>query len=130
MLFKVGARAPVILCASLVLAALAGCKNEGAATNLEPAEASVATGSATLRWEAPAVRTDGTPLEDLAGYRIRYGTSSGNYSEAVHVNSAGATSQVVSGLKAATTYYFAVFAVDGKGVESPASSEVSKVMAR
>jgi hypothetical protein len=34
--------------------------------------------TATLTWDAPTTNADGTPLTDLAGYRIYYGTTSGN----------------------------------------------------
>jgi hypothetical protein len=34
-------------------------------------------GQATLSWTAPDENTDGTPLINLAGYRIYYGTSRG-----------------------------------------------------
>ena len=37
------------------------------------------TGNATLAWIPPLENTDGSPLQDLTGYRIHYGTQSGNY---------------------------------------------------
>ncbi|MFQ5610302.1 MAG: putative Ig domain-containing protein, partial [Woeseiaceae bacterium] len=33
------------------------------------------TGSVTVSWTAPTLNADGTPLVDLAGYRIYYGPS-------------------------------------------------------
>ena len=39
-------------------------------------------GSATLSWAAPTLRVDGSPLGNLAGYRIRYGTAPGSYPQA------------------------------------------------
>ena len=38
-------------------------------------------GQATLSWVAPSTNEDGTPLTDLAGYKIYYGTASGNYTQ-------------------------------------------------
>ncbi len=35
--------------------------------------------SATLTWDAPTTNVDGTPLTDLAVYKIYYGTALGNY---------------------------------------------------
>ena len=32
---------------------------------------------------APSINEDGTPLTDLAGYKIYYGTASGNYTNNV-----------------------------------------------
>ena len=37
--------------------------------------ATAANGSATLAWQPPTANVDGTPLTNLAGYVIRYGTS-------------------------------------------------------
>ena len=34
-----------------------------------------------LTWDPPTTNTDGTTLADLAGYKIYYGQSSGNYTE-------------------------------------------------
>ncbi len=41
----------------------------------------LSAGDATLSWDPPTTNADGTPLTDLAGYRIYYGTSSGSYSQ-------------------------------------------------
>ena len=81
-------------------------------------------GLATLTWNAPATNTDGTPLTDLSGYKIYYGTASGNYSQTIDVG--GITSSTVSNLTDGTTYYFAVTAYDTSGNESAYSNEVSK----
>ena len=67
----------------------------------------VATGSATLSWQPPTTNTDGTPLTNLAGYKVYWGTSPGNYSSSVTVNNPGITTYVVESLTP-NTYYFAV----------------------
>ena len=84
-------------------------------------------GSATLSWQAPTTRTDGTPLTNLAGYRIRYGTAPGSYTNLLTIANGGITSAVVEGLPPAT-YYFVASAYDTTGAESSNSSPVSKTI--
>ncbi len=84
----------------------------------------ITTGSATLSWNAPTTNTDGTPLTDLAGYKIYYGTSSGNYTAVINVGNI--TSYAVGNLAPGATYYFAVTAYDSANNESSFSNEVSK----
>jgi len=79
---------------------------------------------ATLTWNAPTTNIDGTPLTDIAGYKIYYGTASGNYSQTVDVGNL--TNSGVSNLSDGTTYYFAVTAYDTSGNGSGYSNEVSK----
>ena len=64
-----------------------------------------ATGSATLSWTPPTANTDGTALTDLAGYKIYWGTSAGNYPNSVVVDNPGLTSYVVEQLTPATWYF-------------------------
>lgn len=84
-----------------------------------------ATGSATLTWTPPTQNTDGSELRDLAGYKIYWGTSRGNYTKSVTVNNPGLASYVVDELTPAT-WYFAVTAINSMGVESAYSNEASK----
>jgi hypothetical protein len=86
-----------------------------------------AMGSATLSWQAPTTRTDGSPLTNLAGYRIRYGTSLGSYPNMIDIPNGGLTSAVVESLPPAT-YYFVVSAYDTTGAESNNTSPVSKTI--
>ncbi len=83
------------------------------------------TGSATLSWNAPTTNTDGTTLTDLAGYKVYYGTSSGNYSTVINVGNV--TTYAISNL-APGTYYFAVTAYDSTGAESSYSNQGSKTI--
>lgn len=83
-------------------------------------------GIVTLSWQAPDENVDGTPLDDLAGYRIYYGTGSRDYSDEVAIGSSGITSQDV--LLASGSYYFAMTALDADGNESAYSNEVVKVV--
>jgi hypothetical protein len=84
------------------------------------------TGSATLSWSPPTTNSDGSTLT-LSGYRIKYGTSEGDYSQVVSVTNPGIATYVVDGLSAGT-YFFVVTAVDASGMESPASPSVSKTI--
>ena len=105
--------------------------SDGVATTALPAFSIAvqqsAMGSATLSWQAPTTRTDGSPLTNLAGYRIRYGTSSGNYPNLVGIPNGGLTSAVIENLPP-STYYFVISAYDTTGVESVNSSPVSKTI--
>jgi hypothetical protein len=84
-------------------------------------------GSVTLSWQAPDSRTDGSTLTNLAGYRIKYGTTSGSYPNVVTLNNPGLTSYVVENLPPAT-YYFVMSAIDSAGVESANTNPVSKTV--
>lgn len=85
----------------------------------------VANGRASLSWEAPSQRADGTPLTDLAGFRIYYGTEPGNLRQVVEVKDPGARSWVVEDLTSGT-WYFAATAFDAAGLESVRSNPASK----
>ena len=76
----------------------------------------------TLTWTAPTANTDGSPLTDLNGYRIYYGTSSGVYPNQVQVDNPGVTSFVIENL-APNTYYFVSTSINSVGVESEFSNE-------
>ena len=87
----------------------------------------VATGSATLSWTPPTTNTDGSPLTNLAGYKIYWGTAPGSYPSSVTVNNAGISSYVVGNL-VPNTYYFAVTAFNTAGTESVLSNSASKTI--
>jgi hypothetical protein len=76
-----------------------------------------AAGTISLAW-------DPCPDEDLAGYRIYYGNSPGNYTQ--HVDVGNVTEHTLTGLTDCTTWHVAVKAVDTEGLESESySNEVS-----
>jgi hypothetical protein len=87
----------------------------------------VSTGSATLSWQAPTTRTDGSALTNLAGYRVRYGTASNSYPNVVTIPNGGLTSATIENLPPAT-WYFVVSAYDSQGMESANTSPVSKTI--
>ncbi len=80
--------------------------------------------SVALNWVAPAENVDGTPLTDLAGYRIYYGTSSRDYAGMVELNNPAVTNHTLS--LASGDYYVAMTALDQEGNESAYSNEVLK----
>lgn len=81
------------------------------------------TGSARLSWTVPTIREDGSPLalNELAGYRIRYGTVPDALISRVEVNTADVTDYTINDLTAGT-WYFSVSAYDSHGVESQPSN--------
>ncbi len=83
-------------------------------------------GSITLSWDPPTTNEDGSPLTDLAGYKIYYGTSSRNYS--FYINVGNVNSYTINNLTEGAIYYFAVTAYDISGNESKFSNEVSKII--
>ena len=87
----------------------------------------IANGSATLSWLAPTENTNGTPLLNLAGYRIYYGTSMTAMTQSVQIANPGIDTYVVSNLPPAT-WYFEVRAYTSANVESSASAVVSKTI--
>jgi len=70
---------------------------------------------------------DGTPLTDLAGYKLYYGTSEGNYTKTISVDNPGIVTYVVDNLPL-DTYYFVATAYNNSGVESPYSGVAVKVV--
>jgi len=89
--------------------------------------AQAGTGSTTLSWTAPTQNEDGSPLTDLAGYTIYYGTASGNYTSQIPINNPGITTFVVDNLSP-DTYYFAATASNSAGQQSRFSGEAVKTV--
>jgi len=129
-----GSRRGFYLCAIAALGfALSGCGGGGsgavsssAATSNESAvdPPAASSNAVTLNWTPPTENTNGSPLTNLSGYNIHYGTASGDYTQTISVSNAGIATYVVDDLTPGT-YYFSVGAVNSQGTESPLSSEVS-----
>ena len=81
-------------------------------TFIEPSEAA----SVTLAW-------DGNTESDLAGYKVHYGGSSGNYTNSTDVGNV--TTNRVDGLMQGARYFFVVTAYNTNGLESEPSNEIS-----
>ncbi len=86
-----------------------------------------ALGSITVSWQPPTRNEDGTYLYDLSGYRIHYGTSSGDYDHVVELDNPGLSSYVIEGLLPGT-YYLAATSYTSKNVESEFSNEIVEVV--
>ncbi len=89
--------------------------------------ADVQMGSATLRWTPPTMNEDGSPLTDLRGYRVYYGTSSNRMNTTLELPNPGLTTVVVENL-AAATWYFTVRAYNDANIESASSNVASKTI--
>ena len=82
------------------------------------------TKSITLSWVAPTLNTDGTILNDLAGYYVNYGTSATALTQTVTVTGATSTSYTIANLTPGT-YYFSVTAYSSAGTQSAPTPTVS-----
>ena len=104
---------------------------DGIATTTLPAFAievqARALGSASLSWQPPTQRTDGSALTDLVGYRIHIGSAPGVYAQVISLDNPGLSSYVVEGLGSGT-WYFAMTALDQQGRESDYSNTAAKVI--
>lgn len=76
--------------------------------------------SVTVSWIPPRENTDGTPLEDLAGYRIEYAKFGKPFKTAFRARSA-TMSRVVLDFLEPGDYFFRIFAIAANGVESAPS---------
>ena len=104
------------------------------------------TSSVTLSWENPTRNTDESCIGQLDGYRVYYGTSSGNYTNSVDIQpSTGSISCVQTGFDNAcsapvmtcsytteqltqNTWYFAVRTYDTNGILSNLSNEATRTI--
>lgn len=111
--------------ASASTSSTASSTSSGSSSSDPPVTAKANT--VTIAWTPPTENTNGTPLSNLAGYNIHYGTSASNLSEKISVSNPGIATYVVSNLSPGT-YYFAVAAVNSAGIESPLSAEVSAIV--
>lgn len=102
--------------------------SDGRATDsLQPFTITVRAGTTspvTLEWAPPTTNSDGSPLTDLAGYRLRYGTSASSLDRSVDIPNGGLTSYVVEGL-APGVWYFVLRAYNRRGAEGLPSNLTS-----
>lgn len=94
--------------------ALAGMALAACLLSASPARAAT---EVILSWDA-------NTEPDLAGYRIRYGSSPGNHTLGFFQFSRTTTTATITGLTAGTTYYFVAHAFDYANNESLPSNEI------
>ena len=80
------------------------------------------TNSLMLSWTAPTTNEDGSTLDDLAGYKLHYGTQPSQYTQVVTV---GSFTTAEIGDLGTGTYYLTVTAYDIYGNESDFSNEIN-----
>ena len=84
-------------------------------------------GSANVTWTAPTTNVNGTPLTNLAKFKVYYGTSSSALNSSVTVDDITQRSATISSLSPGT-WYFAVRAVNTSNTESANSNVATKVV--
>jgi hypothetical protein len=84
-----------------------------------------APASVPLVWVPPTENEDGSRLADLAGYKIYWGTSAGDYPNSVTLMNPGVTRYLVEQL-APATWYFVMTAVTAGGLESAKSKAAAQ----
>ena len=87
----------------------------------------VGTVSTTLSWTPPTQNEDGSPLMDLAGYKIYWGTTRGQYTHSATIDNPGISSYMVENLTPGI-YEFSGTSFNQAGVESAYSDPVIKVL--
>ena len=93
---------------------------------VEPAAATgTASQTASLSWTRPVESADGTPLTNLAGYVIRYGTSDTALNTQISVASPATTSVEITNLSPGE-WHFEVAAINTLNVEGKFSAIVDK----
>ncbi len=97
------------------------------AFNITVQPAPVPQRTAILGWSPPTHNIDGSPLTNLAGYVVHYGTRSTALKNKISVASATATSVEITSLSPGN-WSFAVSAVNTANVESPISPIVGKTI--
>lgn len=81
-------------------------------------------GTVSLNWQAPTTNTDGTPISDLAGYTIAYGTHAELLNQTVTIDNPATTVYTLQNL-ATGSWYFAVAAYTSTGSQSALTGVVS-----
>jgi len=98
---------------------LTACGEVSSVGNIDPGGGG--SNSLMLSWTAPTTSEDGSLLDDLAGYKLYYGTMPGQYTQVVTVGSY--TTAEIDDLGSGT-YYVTVTAYDIFGNESDFSNEI------
>jgi len=84
-------------------------------------------GVATIEWQRPLSKVDGSILDDLAGYRISYGRDPDELDHSIFISDPAQTAYEFSTLDSGI-WYFAVTSVNANGLEGPSSVPARKVI--
>ena len=99
----------------------------GSGTTAPPTTTPASSSNLTFGWQAPTENSNGTPITNLAGYKIHYGTASQQYTQVAEVSNPSLSRYVIDSLPSGT-YYFAITAYNSQGIESALSGEVSTTL--
>jgi hypothetical protein len=81
----------------------------------------------SLVWMPPTENEDGSPLTDLAGYKLYWGTSAGDYPNSVTLMNPSVTRYLIEQLTPAT-WYFVMTALTARDLESAHSKPAAHVV--
>ncbi|HEU5135138.1 MAG TPA: putative Ig domain-containing protein [Steroidobacteraceae bacterium] len=97
----------------------------GAAFSITVSGGEAGAGVASLRWETPPSKVNGSPLDDLAGYRILYGHDSDDLDHSVIIDNPSTNSYEFTSLPSGV-WYFTVVGVNASGLEGPPTTVATK----
>jgi hypothetical protein len=86
-----------------------------------------ANASVTVAWDRPMAKVNGSPLDDLGGFRILYGRSEDDLDRSVLVMNPDVTSYRFESIEAGV-WYFTVVAVSSGGLEGPRGPTTMKTI--
>jgi hypothetical protein len=116
-----------ILALVIAVSLLGACGSNNATSSNSPAATQPpgTAASINLSWNPPVTRTDGSylPVGDLAGFRVYMGTSSGNLTPYIDLDSGDINEFTIKNLSSGS-YYFAISAFDTDGQESGLSQVI------
>jgi hypothetical protein len=99
--------------------------SDSSSSSSSSSSAAPGNGAVTLNWTEPTINTNGTPLTDLVGYTIKYGTNASALEDSVSVDDPSTTSYTVQSLTEGQVWYFAIVADASDGTQSSLSNVVS-----
>jgi hypothetical protein len=112
--------------ANIVISATDGSANASLAA-FSITVTDITSGTATVSWAIPATNNDGTPLTNLSGFRIYYGTAPDSMTKVAQIANPSVSTYAVTNLSPAT-WYFGVKAYTSAGVESAISNIANKAI--
>jgi hypothetical protein len=112
--------------ANIVISATDGSANASLAA-FSITVTDMTNGTATVTWTIPTTNSDGTPLTNLRGFRIYYGTAVDSMTKVAEIANPSISTYSVTNLSPAT-WYFGIKAYTSSGVESAISNIANKAM--